>query len=176
MDTFSIDYLPAIIIVRLINHSALSIKDVVCFLSTCVNINEFGRYWEIKKFVSIDNDSFQNKYYQNLTDVQLKNKVEILPKALKKLTFNHCFNQPIQNYVPTSVRYVEFGINFNQPINDCFSLGLKYLIFGSCFNQPIRYCIPTSVTCLQFGDSFNQPIENCIPPKVKDLHFGYNFN
>jgi len=94
-------------------------------------------------------------YYNNFTNLIIKDINIILPKKIKYLNFDYDFNQSIKGCIPNSVTHLTFGDFFDQPIESCISNSVTHLTFGNDFNQPIEGCIPNSVTHLTFGDKFD---------------------
>jgi len=91
--------------------------------------------------------------------------------------YNYFINVIVSDltYLPIFVKYLTFGDCFNQPINNCIPSSVTHLVFCWDFNQPIDNCIPSSVTHLVFCNKFNQPVKNNIPESVINLTFRFDF-
>lgn len=115
-------------------------------------------------------------YFDQFTNVFVRNRFERLPENVKIVQFDDNFNDDIHNLKRSKkVTHVIFGRNFNRPIVGCIPDTVRYLSFGAFFDQPIEGAIPNGVVNLKFGRGFNRPIENGIPQSVKYLTFGKGF-
>ncbi|GAM17938.1 hypothetical protein SAMD00019534_011130 [Acytostelium subglobosum LB1] len=110
--------------------------------------------------------------------------VPLLPNSITDLTFSDYCNQPLGNnggiIIPEAVTKLSFGHCFNQRVNPhLLPSSITKLSFGFNFNQPLRFnSIPPSVTRLRFGESFNQVLHPGTLPSSSLIHlsFGFDFN
>ena len=103
-----------------------------------------------------------------------------LPCSLASLTFDHDFNQSLEQVtLPSSLQSLSFGRGFNQCLEQVtLPSSLQSLSFGRGFNQSMeRVTLPSSLQSLSFGHDFNQSLERVtLPSSLQSLSFGENFN
>lgn len=141
-------------------------NDKCRLMMTCKWISEC-EFWftepiEIEKITEL-------KWFDHFCSIYARKKIK-LPKLTNYLII--LFNEPVNDYVPSTVIHLEFHESFNQPIDGCIPLSVTHLSFFGNFNQPINECISSSVTHLSFYGIFNQPINRCIPSSVIFMELG----
>ena len=132
--------------------------------------------------------SFNNDFNEPLTDEIIKDinkyenisfgsfftqKIDNLPKSLKRLSLGCFFNEKINN-LPDGLTHLILGENstFNHDI-DKLPLSLTHLRLGKYFNKKINN-LPDGLTHLILGENFNKPLD-FLPKNLKKLFIDFNY-
>ena len=96
-------------------------------------------------------------------------KIDNLPKNIKKIRLGHRFNQSLDN-LPPNLEELYLSIKFNLPVNN-LPKTLKILVFElfSFFNHEIDN-LPPNLKKLELGFSFNKPVD-FLPISLECLTF-----